>query len=86
MSDYKVVVSNIDLTKFIIVNMLRDSKEIEVSLDYGDFEGIKEYHNVKFTHSSADGWFRMLVDGEPVLTFGDFDLEEFKELVNSLWY
>lgn len=66
--------------------MLRDSKEIEVSLDYGDFEGTKEYHKVIFTHSSADGWFRMLVDGEPVLMFDDLSLEDFKELVNSLWY
>ena len=66
--------------------MLRDSKEIEVSLDYGDFEGTIDYHKVKFTHSSADGWFRMLVDGKPVLTFDNFNLKEFKELVNSLWY
>ena len=66
--------------------MLRDSKEIEVSLDYGDFEGEKERHKVRFTHSSSDGWFRMLVDGEPVLMFDDLSLEDFKELVNSLWY
>lgn len=66
--------------------MLRDSKEIEVLFDYGDFERAKEYHKVKFTHSSADGCFSMLVDSEPVLTFSDVDLEEFKELVNSLWY
>ena len=66
--------------------MLRDSKEIELSLDYDDFEGTKEYHKVKFTHSSADGWFRMFVDDKLVLTFDDFNLKEFKELVNSLWY
>lgn len=66
--------------------MLRDSKEIEVSLDYGDFEGTKEYHKVRFTHSSSDGWFRMVVDDEPVLMFDDLSLEDFKELVNSLWY
>lgn len=66
--------------------MLRESNEIEVSLDYGDFEGTKECHKVKFTHSSADRWFRMFVDDKPVLTFDDFNLKEFKELVNSLWY
>ena len=65
--------------------MLRDSKEIEVSLDYGDFEGEKERHKVRFTHSSSDGWFRMFVDDEPVLTFDDLSLTDFKELVNSLW-
>lgn len=66
--------------------MLRESNEIEVSLDYGDFEGMKESHKVKFTHSSADRWFRMFVDDKPVLAFDDFNLKEFKELVNSLWY
>ena len=66
--------------------MLRDSKEIEVSLDYGDFEGKKERNKVRFTHSSSDGWFRMFVDDEPVLTFDDLSLKDFKELVNSLWY
>ena len=66
--------------------MLRNSKEIEVSLDYGDFEGTKERHKVMFEHSSADSWFRMLVDDEPVLTFDDCNLQEFKELVNSLQY
>ena len=66
--------------------MLRDSKEIEVSLDYGDFEGTKEYHNVKFTHSSSDSCFMMYVDGKQVLTFSDISLDKFKELVNSLWY
>lgn len=66
--------------------MLRDSKEIEVSFVYGDFEGAKEYSKVMFTHSSADGWFRMYIDDVPVLTFDDSSLKEFKELVNSLWY
>ena len=66
--------------------MLRESKEIEVSLDYGDLEGTREYHKVKFEDSSADDWSRMLVDGKPVLTFDNFNLKEFKELVNSLWY
>ena len=66
--------------------MLRDSKEIEVSLDYGDFEGTKDYHKVKFAHSSSDSCFTMCVDGKEVLTFSDISLDEFKELVNSLWY
>ena len=66
--------------------MLRESNEIDVSLDYKDFEGTKEYHKVKFSHSSADGWFRMFVDDKPVLTFDDINLKEFKELVNSLWF
>ena len=66
--------------------MLRDSKEIEVSLDYGDFEGTKDYHKVKFTHSSSDSCFMMYVDGKQVLTFSDISLDKFKELVNSLWY
>ena len=66
--------------------MLRDSKEIEVSLDYGDFEGEKGHRKVSFTHSSWGGWFRMFVDDEPVLTFDDLSLKDFKELVNSLWY
>ena len=66
--------------------MLRESNEIDVSIDYGDFEGTKEYHKVKFTHSSADRWFRMFVDDKPVLTFDDINLKEFKELVNSLWF
>ena len=66
--------------------MLRDSKEIEVSFDYGDFEGEKKHHKVRFTHSSSDGWFSMLVDEVPVLTFDDLSLKDFKELVNSLWY
>ena len=66
--------------------MLRESNEIEVSLDYKDFEGTKEYHKVKFTHSSTDRWFRMFVDDKLVLTFDDINLKEFKELVNSLWF
>ena len=66
--------------------MLRESNEIEVSFDYRDFEGTKEYHKAKFTHSSADRWFRMFVDDKPVLTFDDINLKEFKELVNSLWF
>ena len=66
--------------------MLRDSKEIEVSLDYGDFEGTKDYHKVKFAHSSSDSCFMMYVDGKQVLTFSDISLDEVKELVNSLWY
>ena len=37
--------------------MLRESKEIEVSLDYGDFEGTVDYHKVKFAHSSFDSCF-----------------------------
>ena len=66
--------------------MLRDSKEIEVSLDYGDFDGTVDYHKVKFTHSSSDSCFMMYVDGKQVLTFSDISLDKFKELVNSLWY
>lgn len=66
--------------------MLRESNEIEVSLDYKDFEGTKEYHKVKFAHSSSDGWFRMFVDDKLVLTFDDINLKEFQELVNSLWF
>ena len=66
--------------------MLRDSKEIEVSLDYGDFEGTKDYYKVKFTHSSSDSCFMMYVDSKQVLTFSDISLDTFKELVNSLWY
>ena len=66
--------------------MLRESNEIDVSIDYGDFEGTKEYHKVKFTHSSADGWFTMCVDDKPVLRFDDINLKEFQELVNSLWH
>ena len=66
--------------------MLRESKEIEVSLDYGDFEGTVDYHKVKFAHSSSDSCFMMCVDGKQVLTFSDISLDKFKELVNSLWY
>ena len=66
--------------------MLRESDEIEVSYDCGDFDGTREYHKVKFTHSSTDGWFTMYVDGKQVLTFSDISLDKFKELVNSLWY
>ena len=66
--------------------MLRDSKEIEVSLDYGDFEGTVDYHKVKFAHSSSDSCFMMYIDGKQVLTFSDISLDKFKELVNSLWY
>ena len=66
--------------------MLRDSKEIEVSLDYGDFDGTVDYHKVKFTHSSSDSCFMMYVDGKQVLTFSDISLDKFKELVNSLCY
>ena len=66
--------------------MLRDSKEIEVSLDYGDFDGTVDYHKVKFAHSSSDSCFVMYVDGKQVLTFSDISLDKFKELVNSLWY
>ena len=66
--------------------MLRESKEIEVSLDYCDFEGTVDYHKVKFAHSSSDSCFMMYVDGKQVLTFSDISLDKFKELVNSLWY
>ena len=66
--------------------MLRESDEIEVLLDYGDFDGTVDYHKVKFAHSSSDSCFMMYVDSEEVLTFSDISLEKFKELVNSLWY
>ena len=66
--------------------MLRESDEIEVLLDYGDFDGTVDYHKVKFVHSSSDSCFMMCVDGKQVLTFSDIDLDKFKELVNSLWY
>lgn len=66
--------------------MLRDSDEIEVLLDYGDFDGTVDYHKVKFTHSSSDSCFTLCVDGKQVLTFSDISLDKFKELVNSLWY
>ena len=74
------------LTKIIVGNMLRESDEIEVLFDYGDFEGTKDYHKVKFAHSSSDSCFTMCVDGKEVLTFSDISLDKFKELVNSLWY
>ena len=66
--------------------MLRESDEIEVLLDYGDFDGTREYQKVKFEHSSSDSCFTMCVDGKEVLTFSDISLDKFKELVNSLWY
>ena len=66
--------------------MLRESDEIEVLLDYGDFDGTVDYHKVKFAHSSSDSCFMMYIDGKQVLTFSDISLEKFKELVNSLWY
>ena len=66
--------------------MLRESDEIEVLLDYGDFDGTKDYYRVKFVHSSSDSCFMMYVDGKEVLTFSDISLDKFKELVNSLWY
>lgn len=66
--------------------MLRESDEIEVLLDYGDFDGTVDCHKVKFTHSSSDSCFVMYVDGKEVLTFSDISLDKFKELVNSLWY
>ena len=74
------------LTKIIVGNMLRESDEIEVLFDYGDFNGTVDYHKVKFAHSSSDSCFTMCVDGKEVLTFSDISLDEFKELVNSLWY
>ena len=66
--------------------MLRESDEIEVLFDYGDFNGTVDYHKVKFAHSSSDSCFTMCVDGKEVLTFSDISLDEFKELVNSVWY
>ena len=66
--------------------MLRESDEIEVLFDYGDFDGTVDYHKVKFAHSSSDSCFTMYVDGKQVLTFSDISLEKFKELINSLWY
>ena len=66
--------------------MLRESDEIEVLFDYGDFNGTVDYHKVKFAHSSSDSCFTLCVDGKEVLTFSDISLDEFKELVNSLWY
>ena len=66
--------------------MLRESDEIEVLLDYGDFDGTREYHKIKFAHSSSDSCFTMCIDGKEVLTFSDISLKKFKELVNSLWY
>ena len=74
----------IDFNKFI--DMLRESDEIEVLLDYGDFDGTREYQKVKFVHSSSDSCFTMYVDGKQVLTFSDISLDKFKECVNSLWY
>ena len=68
------------------VDMLRESEEIEVLVDYGDFDGTVDYHKVKFAHSSSDGCFMMYIDGKQVLTFSDISLDKFKELVNSLWY
>ena len=68
------------------VDMLRESEEIEVLVDYGDFDGTVDYHKVKFAHSSSDSCFVMYVDGKQVLTFSDISLDKFKELVNSLWY
>ena len=66
--------------------MLRESDEIEVLFDYGDFNGTVDSHKVKFAHSSSDSCFTMCVDGKQVLTFSDISLDKFKELVNSLWY
>ena len=66
--------------------MLRESDEIEVLLDYGDFDGTVDYHKVKFAHSSSDSCFMLYVDGIEVLTFSDISLDKFNELVNSLWY
>ena len=66
--------------------MLRESDEIEVLLDYGDFDGTVDYHKVKFAHSSSDSCFTMYVDGKQLLTFSDISLDKFTELVNSLWY
>ena len=66
--------------------MLRESDEIEVLFDYGDFNGTVDSHKVKFAHSSSDSCFTMCGDGKEVLTFSDISLDEFKELVNSLWY
>ena len=74
----------IDFNKFI--DMLRESDEIEVLLDYGDFDGTREYQKVKFAHSSSDSCFTMCVDGKEVLTCSDISVDKFKELVNSLWY
>ena len=68
------------------VDMLRESDEIEVLFDYGDFDGTVDYHKVKFAHSSSDSCFTMYIDGKQVLTFSDISLDKFKELVNSLWY
>ena len=68
------------------IDMLRESEEIELLFDYGDFDGTVDYHKVKFTHSSSDSCFTMYVDGKQVLTFSDISLDKFKELVNSLWY
>lgn len=66
--------------------MLRESEEIELLLDYGDFDGTVDYHKIKFAHSSSDSCFTMCVDGKEVLTFSDISLDKFKELVKSLWY
>ena len=41
----------IDFNKIIVGNMLRESDEIEILLDYGDFDGTVDYHKIKVRES-----------------------------------